>query len=43
MKQLNISIIRDFFEELVNLDKHSAGIVIDVNLKELYILIILFN
>jgi len=30
MKQLNISVIRDFFEELVNLDKHSGGIVIDV-------------
>jgi penicillin-binding protein 1A len=30
MGQLNISIIRDFFEELVNLDKHSGGIVIDV-------------
>ena len=30
MSQLNVSIIRDFFEELVNLDKHSGGIVIDV-------------
>ena len=30
MKQLNVSVIRDFFEELVNLDKHSGGIVIDV-------------
>ena len=30
MKQLNISVIRDFFKELVNLDKHSGGIVIDV-------------
>jgi penicillin-binding protein 1A len=30
MGQLNISIIRDFFEELVNLDQHSGGIVIDV-------------
>ena len=30
MKQLNISVIREFFEELVNLDKHTRGIVIDV-------------
>ena len=30
MKQLNVSVIRDFFEELVNLDNHSGGIVIDV-------------
>jgi penicillin-binding protein 1A len=30
MRQLYISVIRDFFEELVNLDKHSGGIVIDV-------------
>ena len=30
MKQLNVSVIRDFFEDLVNLDKHSGGIVIDV-------------
>ena len=30
IKQLNISVIRDFFKELVNLDKHSGGIVIDV-------------
>ena len=30
MKQLNVSVIRDFFEELVNLDQHSGGIVIDV-------------
>jgi penicillin-binding protein 1A len=30
MKQLNISVIRDFFKELVNLDKHSGGIVVDV-------------
>jgi len=30
MRQLNVSVIRDFFEELVNLDKHSGGIVIDV-------------
>ena len=30
MQQLNISVIRDFFKELVNLDKHSGGIVIDV-------------
>ena len=30
MKQLNISVIRDFFKELVNLDKHLGGIVIDV-------------
>ena len=30
MGQLNISIIRDFFKELANLDKHSGGIVIDV-------------
>ena len=30
MKQLNVSVIRDFFEELLNLDKHSGGIVIDV-------------
>jgi len=30
MKQLNISVIRDLFRELVNLDKHSGGIVIDV-------------
>ena len=30
MKQLNISVIRDFFKELVNSDKHSGGIVIDV-------------
>jgi len=30
MSQLYVSIIRDFFEELVNLDKHSGGIVIDV-------------
>ena len=30
MKQLNVSVIRDFFKELVNLDKHSGGIVIDV-------------
>ena len=30
MKQRNVSVIRDFFEELVSLDNHSAGIVIDV-------------
>ena len=30
MKQLNVSVIRDFFEEFVNLDQHSGGIVIDV-------------
>ena len=30
MKQINVSVIRDFFEELLNLDKHSGGIVIDV-------------
>ena len=30
MKQLNVSVIRDFFEDLVHLDKHSGGIVIDV-------------
>ena len=30
MRQLNISVIRDLFRELVNLDKHSGGIVIDV-------------
>jgi penicillin-binding protein 1A len=30
MKQRNVSFIRDFFEELVSLDNHSAGIVIDV-------------
>jgi penicillin-binding protein 1A len=30
MRQLNISVIRDFFEEFVNSDRHSAGIVIDV-------------
>jgi len=30
MKQLNVSVIRDLFEELLNLDKHSGGIVIDV-------------
>ncbi len=30
MKQLNISVIRDFFEEFMNLDQHSGGIVIDV-------------
>ena len=30
MRQRNISVIRDFFEEMVNLDKHSGGIVIDV-------------
>jgi len=30
MRQRNISMIRDFFEEMVNLDKHSGGIVIDV-------------
>ena len=30
MQQLNISVIRDFFKELVNLDKHLGGIVIDV-------------
>ena len=30
MRQLNISIIRDLFKEMLNLDKHSGGIVIDV-------------
>ena len=30
MRQRNISVIRDFFEETINLDKHSGGIVIDV-------------
>jgi penicillin-binding protein 1A len=30
MRQLNISVIRDFFEAFVNSDRHSAGIVIDV-------------
>ncbi len=30
MRQLNISVIRDLFAELLNLDKHSAGIVIDI-------------
>jgi len=30
MNQLYISIIRDYFEDLLNLDKHSGGIVIDV-------------
>ena len=30
MKQLNLSVIRDFFEEMIHLDKHSGGIVIDV-------------
>ncbi|MDA7575478.1 transglycosylase domain-containing protein [Gammaproteobacteria bacterium] len=30
MRQLNISLIRDFFEEFVNSDMHSAGIVMDV-------------
>ena len=30
MKQFNISVIRDLFAELLNLDKHSGGIVIDI-------------
>jgi penicillin-binding protein 1A len=30
MKQLNVSVMRDFFEEFMNLDQHSGGIVIDV-------------
>tara|TARA_Y100001970_G_scaffold5936_1_gene6675 strand:+ start:8491 stop:10920 length:2430 start_codon:yes stop_codon:yes gene_type:complete len=30
MRQLNISVIRDFFEDFVNSDRHSVGIVIDV-------------
>ena len=30
MRQLNISVIRDLFAELLNLDKHSGGIVIDI-------------
>ena len=30
MRQLNISLIRDFFEDFVNSDRHSVGIVIDV-------------
>ena len=30
MKQLNISVIRDLFAELLYLDKHSGGIVIDI-------------
>jgi penicillin-binding protein 1A len=30
MTQLNISLIRDFFKEFVNSDRHSAGIVMDV-------------
>jgi penicillin-binding protein 1A len=30
MRQLNISLIRDLFEEFVNSDMHSAGIVMDV-------------
>jgi penicillin-binding protein 1A len=30
MNQLYISIIRDYFEDLLNLDNHSGGIVIDV-------------
>ncbi len=30
MNQLYISIFRDFFEDSLNLDKHSSGIVIDV-------------
>ena len=30
MRQLYVSVIRDFFEDLVDLDKHSGGIVIDV-------------
>jgi len=30
MKQLNISLIRDYFSELVSFENHSVGIVIDV-------------
>jgi len=30
MRQLNISVIRDFFEEFANSDRHSVGIVMDV-------------
>ena len=30
MKQFNISVIRDLFAELSNIDKHSVGIVIDI-------------
>ena len=30
MKQLNISLLRDYFTELVSFDKHSVGMVIDV-------------
>ena len=30
MRQLNVSVIRDLFAELLNLDKHSGGIVIDI-------------
>lgn len=33
MKQLNISLLRDFFTELVSFDKHSVGMVIDVKPK----------
>jgi penicillin-binding protein 1A len=35
MRQLNVSVIRDLFQELVNLDKHSGGIVIDVKPKRI--------
>jgi len=31
MRQLNISVIRDLFKEFINSDRHSAGIIIDVN------------
>ena len=30
MRQLNISVIRDFFKDFVNSDRHSVGIVMDV-------------
>ena len=30
MRQLNISVIRDLFKEVINSDRHSAGIIIDV-------------
>jgi penicillin-binding protein 1A len=30
MRQLNISLIRDFFKDFVNSDRHSVGIILDV-------------
>jgi penicillin-binding protein 1A len=38
MRQLNISVIRDFFKDFANSDRHSVGIIIDVKPERIILL-----